>query len=236
MGQHQGRHFLQIPGPSPVPDRVLRAMDSRSSTIAAPEFAELGRAVLEGCQTIFKTAGPVMIFPVLRHRRLGGGDRQHAVAGRQGADGRDRPFRHAVAADGRALGHRGRFHARRLAPRRRSGRRSRPSCAEDTATRIKAVMVVHNETSTGVDQPHRRDPHRDRPRRPSGAADGRYDLLAGLDRLPARRMGRRRHGELLAEGPDAAAGPRLQRDLGEGAAPPPRPTRCRAPTGTGRRC
>jgi len=63
MTQHQGRHFLQIPGPSPVPDRVLRAMDMPVIDHRSAEFAGLGKAVFEGCQKIFKTAGPVIIFP-----------------------------------------------------------------------------------------------------------------------------------------------------------------------------
>jgi alanine-glyoxylate transaminase / serine-glyoxylate transaminase / serine-pyruvate transaminase len=63
MSQHQGRHFLQIPGPSPVPDRVLRAMDMPVIDHRSPEFAELGKAVFEGCQKVFKTAGSVIIFP-----------------------------------------------------------------------------------------------------------------------------------------------------------------------------
>src|ERR1700755_1817456 len=63
MTQHQGRHFLQIPGPSPVPDRVLRAMDMPVIDHRSAEFAELGKAVLQGCQKIFQTNGPVIIFP-----------------------------------------------------------------------------------------------------------------------------------------------------------------------------
>src|SRR5260370_39776575 len=63
MTKHQGRHFLQIPGPSPVPDRVLRAMDMPVIDHRSSEFAELAKAVLEGSQKIFKTAGPVIIFP-----------------------------------------------------------------------------------------------------------------------------------------------------------------------------
>ncbi len=59
----QGRHFLQIPGPSPVPDRILRAMDMPVIDHRSAEFAELGRTVLEGCRTIFQTLGPVVIFP-----------------------------------------------------------------------------------------------------------------------------------------------------------------------------
>ena len=79
--------------------------------------------------------------------------------------------------------------------------------AEDRAHAIKAVCVVHNETSTGVTSRHRRGPQGDRCGRPSGAAAGRHDLLARLDRLPPRRVGRRRHRRRLAEGPDAAARP-----------------------------
>jgi len=46
--QHQGRHFLQIPGPSPVPDRVLRAMDMPVIDHRSAQFAELGKAVFDG--------------------------------------------------------------------------------------------------------------------------------------------------------------------------------------------
>src|SRR5260221_5370289 len=63
MTQHQGRHFLQIPGPSPVPDRVLRAMDMPVIDHRSAEFAALGKAVFEGCQKIFQTSGAVIIFP-----------------------------------------------------------------------------------------------------------------------------------------------------------------------------
>jgi alanine-glyoxylate transaminase / serine-glyoxylate transaminase / serine-pyruvate transaminase len=63
MVQRQGRHFLQIPGPSPVPDRVLRAMDMPVIDHRSAAFAELAKVVLEGSQKIFKTAGPVIIFP-----------------------------------------------------------------------------------------------------------------------------------------------------------------------------
>src|SRR3981189_2840359 len=63
MANHQGRHFLQIPGPSPVPDRVLRAMDMPVIDHRSAEFAQLDKAVLEGSQKIFKTSGPVLVFP-----------------------------------------------------------------------------------------------------------------------------------------------------------------------------
>ena len=63
MTQHQGRHFLQIPGPSPVPDRVLRAMDMPVIDHRSAQFAELAKTVFDGCLKIFKTTGPVIIFP-----------------------------------------------------------------------------------------------------------------------------------------------------------------------------
>jgi alanine-glyoxylate transaminase/serine-glyoxylate transaminase/serine-pyruvate transaminase len=57
-----GRHFLQIPGPTPLPDRVLRAMDTAIIDHRGPEFAKLAKRCLEGIKTIFKTANPVIIY------------------------------------------------------------------------------------------------------------------------------------------------------------------------------
>jgi alanine-glyoxylate transaminase/serine-glyoxylate transaminase/serine-pyruvate transaminase len=57
-----GRHFLQIPGPTPVPDRILRAMDTPVIDHRGPEFAKLGKRALEGIKTIFKTTKPVIIY------------------------------------------------------------------------------------------------------------------------------------------------------------------------------
>lgn len=58
-----GRHFLQIPGPSPVPDRILRAIDMPVIDHRGPGFAGLGNRVLSGIQGIFKTSQPVIIYP-----------------------------------------------------------------------------------------------------------------------------------------------------------------------------
>lgn len=58
-----GRHFLQIPGPTPVPDRILRAMDMPTIDHRGPEFQKLGKCVLEGIKSIFKSASPVIIYP-----------------------------------------------------------------------------------------------------------------------------------------------------------------------------
>jgi alanine-glyoxylate transaminase/serine-glyoxylate transaminase/serine-pyruvate transaminase len=57
-----GRHFLHIPGPTPLPDRVLRAMDTPIIDHRGPEFAKLAKKCLEGIKTIFKTAKPVIIY------------------------------------------------------------------------------------------------------------------------------------------------------------------------------
>src|SRR4029077_1265897 len=56
------RHFLQIPGPTPLPDRVLRAMDTPMIDHRGPEFAKLAKRALDGVKTIFKTTNPVIIY------------------------------------------------------------------------------------------------------------------------------------------------------------------------------
>src|SRR3954467_7949415 len=58
-----GRPFLQIPGPTNVPDRVLRAIDRPTIDHRGPEFQALGKEVLEGMKRVFKTSGPVVIYP-----------------------------------------------------------------------------------------------------------------------------------------------------------------------------
>src|SRR6266436_7843426 len=144
----QGRHFLQIPGPSPVPDRVLRAMDMPVIDHRSSEFAELGRAVFTGCQKIFKTTGPVIIFPssgtgaweAAIVNMLSPGDKVlmaetgqfavlwHGIADKFKLDVDFLPGDWRRGADVEAI------EAR---------------LAADRQHKIKAVMVVHNETSTG---------------------------------------------------------------------------------------
>ena len=145
----QGRHFLQIPGPSPVPDRVLRAMDMPVIDHRSAEFAALGKTVFEGCQQIFKTSAPVIIFPssgtgaweAAIVNTLSPGDtvlmvetghfatlwRQMAARWGIEVDFMPGDWRHG--ADPAAI---------------------EAKLAADTKHVIKAVMVVHNETSTGV--------------------------------------------------------------------------------------
>src|SRR5436305_14429700 len=63
MRVRRGRHFLQIPGPTNVPDRVLRAIAQPTIDHRGPEFGLLGRQVIEGLQKVFATSGAVVIYP-----------------------------------------------------------------------------------------------------------------------------------------------------------------------------
>jgi len=149
MKHQSGRHFLQIPGPTNVPDRVLRAMDRPTIDHRGPEFAQLGREVLEGIKSVFRTANPVVIYPASGTgaweaalvNTLSPGDRvlmaetgQFAtlwrkLAARLGLEIDFIPGDWRHGADAQVI-------ERKL--------------AEDRAHAIKAVCVVHNETSTGV--------------------------------------------------------------------------------------
>src|ERR1700722_13861746 len=60
---HTGRHFLQIPGPTNVPHRVLRARAQPVIDHRSAEFAELATEVLEGLRPVFQTSGPVLLYP-----------------------------------------------------------------------------------------------------------------------------------------------------------------------------
>ncbi|MCU0591538.1 MAG: hypothetical protein MUC57_08695, partial [Desulfobacterales bacterium] len=63
MGFKRGRHFLQIPGPTNVPDRVLRTLSRATIDHRGPEFAQLALELFQGLQQIFKTAGTVVVYP-----------------------------------------------------------------------------------------------------------------------------------------------------------------------------
>lgn len=153
-----GRHFLQIPGPSPVPDRILRAMSLPTIDHRGPEFGVLGLKVLSQVRQIFQTQHPVIIYPasgtgaweaalcnvtspgdhllmyetghfaslwIKMAKRLGLNPEVVAMPGEEG--GVPTSWRHGVQAD--------LIEARLKA---------------DNQHAIKAVCVVHNETSTGV--------------------------------------------------------------------------------------
>jgi alanine-glyoxylate transaminase/serine-glyoxylate transaminase/serine-pyruvate transaminase len=146
---HTGRHFLQIPGPTNVPDRVLRAMDRPVIDHRGLEFAQLGAEVLEGVKSIFKTKSPVVIYPASGSgaweaaivNTLSPGDRVLMFeTGHFSNLWRDIAVRHGLLVD-YVPG-----NWRRGAQPEDAEQR----LAEDQQHAIKAVMVVHNETSTGV--------------------------------------------------------------------------------------
>jgi alanine-glyoxylate transaminase/serine-glyoxylate transaminase/serine-pyruvate transaminase len=144
-----GRHFLQIPGPTNVPDRVLRAMAAPTIDHRGPHFAELTREVLTGLKQVFKTAGPVVIFPssgtgaweAALVNTLSPGD--HLLAFETGH------FATLWCNMARALG----FPVEFVPGDWRHGVDAalvHDRLCRDEERRIKAVTVVHNETSTGV--------------------------------------------------------------------------------------
>ena len=81
MANTSGRHFLQLPGPTNVPDRVLRAIDKPTMDHRGPAFGEMARALLEDLKKIFQNRESSDHLPGVRDRRLGGGIGEYAVAG-----------------------------------------------------------------------------------------------------------------------------------------------------------
>jgi len=143
-----GRHFLHIPGPTNVPDRVLRAMDRALIDHRGPEFAQLTLRLLPRLQNLFKCSGPVVVFPASGTgaweaglvNTLSPGDKVlmadighfaslwKDMADRLGLEAEFLPSDWRRAADPEAI---------------------RDRLAADTGHEIEAVCVVHNETSTG---------------------------------------------------------------------------------------
>lgn len=149
MSYSGGRHFLQIPGPTNVPDRILRAICAPTIDHKGPEFAEMTNGLLVDIRTIFKTRDPVVIYPASGTgaweaalvNTLSPGDRvlmyetgQFAtlwkdLAVRLGLNPEfiSGDWRHGVDAS-----------------------RIEAVLADDTANEIKAVCIVHNDTATGI--------------------------------------------------------------------------------------
>src|SRR3954462_1237797 len=150
MPRRAGRHFLQIPGPTNVPDRVLRAIDSATIDHRGPEFGDLGKNVLAGMKRVFKsTKGEVVIYPASGTgaweaalvNTLSAGD--HVLMAETG---------HFASLWQKMAGKLG-LQTEFLPTDWRHG--AEPEAIEkrlraDTQKQIKAVCVVHNETSTGV--------------------------------------------------------------------------------------
>jgi alanine-glyoxylate transaminase/serine-glyoxylate transaminase/serine-pyruvate transaminase len=150
MARKAGRHFLQIPGPTNVPERVLRAIDFPTMDHRGPEFGELGKSVLAGMKRVFKTTqGEVVIYPASGTgaweaalvNTLSPGDRVlmaetghfaalwQKMALRLGIEAEFLPGDWRHGADPDAI---------------------EKALRADSGKLVKAVCVVHNETSTGV--------------------------------------------------------------------------------------
>ncbi len=86
MSYSSGRHFLQIPGPTNVPERVLRAISAPTIDHRGGAFGKFASDLLESVRAVFLNFRPGDYLPVVRHRRVGSGDGEHAVARRSCAD------------------------------------------------------------------------------------------------------------------------------------------------------
>jgi len=148
MTLHTGRHFLQIPGPTNIPDRVLRAMDRPSMDHRGAEFAEIGFAALAGMQRMFRTKQPVIIYP-----SSGTGAWEAAIVNTLLPD--DKVL---MAETGQfavlwlGIADKFKLDVDFLPGDWRRGANVaeiEARLAADRQHKIKAVMVVHNETSTG---------------------------------------------------------------------------------------
>jgi alanine-glyoxylate transaminase/serine-glyoxylate transaminase/serine-pyruvate transaminase len=147
---HTGRHFLQIPGPTNVPDRVLKEIAQATIDHRGPEFADLGLEVLERLKGVFRTHGPVVVFPA-----SGTGAAEAALVNTLS------PGDHILIFETGWFSH---IAWRQVAERlglvveyvpgtwRRgpSPETLEQRLKDDIAGDLKAVVVVHNETSTGV--------------------------------------------------------------------------------------
>ncbi len=144
-----GRHFLQIPGPTNVPDRILRAIDRPTIDHRGPDFERLARSVLDGLRSIFRTSGPVIVYPA-----SGTGAWEAALV-------------NTLSPGDRVLmAETGHFATLWCELARRLGlevvllpgdwwtgvdpTRIEQTLGEDRARALRAVCIVHNETSTGV--------------------------------------------------------------------------------------
>jgi alanine-glyoxylate transaminase / serine-glyoxylate transaminase / serine-pyruvate transaminase len=149
MSKSQGQHFLQIPGPSPVPERIMRAMDRQVIDHRGPAFQKLGREVFKGCQQVFKTKQPVIIFP-----SSGTGAWEAAIVNTLSPGDKVLMCETGhFATLWQQMAKRWGLEVEFLAGDWRRG--ADPAAieaklAEDKSHSFKAVMVVHNETSTGA--------------------------------------------------------------------------------------
>ena len=144
-----GKHFLQIPGPTNVPDRVLRAMDYPTIDHRGPEFAEIAKRVLDKIKLIFKTSEPVIIYP-----GSGTGAWEAAIVNTLNEGDKVLMFETGeFSTKWWDIAEKLKLKSDFVEGDWRTGADPEiveKKLKEDTNKEIKAVFVVHNETSTGV--------------------------------------------------------------------------------------
>jgi len=144
-----GRHFLQIPGPTNVPDRVLRALDHPTIDHRGPEFARLTLEILDGLKRVFQTSSPIVIYPA-----SGTGAWEAALVNTLSPGDRLLMFETGhFATLWRKMADKLGLSVDFVPGDWRSGADAavvESKLADDKAHAIKAVLIVHNETSTGV--------------------------------------------------------------------------------------
>lgn len=149
---HTGRHFLQIPGPTNVPDRVLSAMHRPVMDHRGPEFAKLATEVLESLRPVFRTSGPVIIYP-----SSGSGAWEAALVNTLSPGDRVLMFETGHFSNlWRQVAERFGLQVDYVPGNWRRGASPQEAAARLEADRkheLKAVLVVHNETSTGATSP-----------------------------------------------------------------------------------
>src|SRR5215471_1337768 len=149
MTFRSGRHFLQIPGPTNVPDRILRAIDRPTVDHRGPDFPVLVHEIIDGLRRVFRTSGPVIIFPA-----SGTGAWEAALTNTLSPGDRVlMPETGHFSSLWRSMAERLGLAVESIPSDWRHG--AKPSevearLAADSGQRIRAVAVVHNETSTGV--------------------------------------------------------------------------------------
>src|SRR3954454_15718172 len=150
--RNPGRHFLQIPGPTPLPDRVLRAMDTPIIDHRGPEFAKIAKKALDGIKTIFKTTNPVIIYTATGTgawegalvNTLSPGDRVLIVeTGQFALQWKNMAAKYGLKPEGITTDWRIGADPAAIEAKLR----------EDKNHEIKAVCVLHNETATGCLSP-----------------------------------------------------------------------------------
>ncbi len=197
-----GRHFLQIPGPTPVPERILAAMARQVLDHRGLEFGELGRRVLGGIKGLFKTQGHVIIYPSSGSGAWEAGLTNTLSPGDKVLMCETGQFAVLWEAMARRLG----LETEVISTDWRTGADANAiekKLREDTNKKIKAVCVVHNETSTGCLT------RLDEVRKAIDAAGHPALLMADA-------ISYRRDGIGFAERHDAAAGPVVHRDQRQG--------------------